>query len=107
VSTYKETFRFEKVWLSLIQSAWTSIHVTGSAPKRMVHKLRELRKIIKNWTKEHFHSIKRTKSKLLDDLLLFETMDEDEELSAEDKFKKQSVAGSLNIILKEEEVIWR
>jgi len=42
----------------------------------MVYKLRKSRRIINDWAKEHFHIIKETNCKLLEELLVFENMEE-------------------------------
>jgi len=72
----------------------------------MVYKLRKLRRVIKGWSKENFYSIKETKNKLSDELLGFETMEEDGELSDDEKVQNTGV-DSLNNILTEEEIMWR
>ena len=69
----------------LVQSAWNSFQAYGSAAARMVFKLKKLREVVTNWAKEHFLSVKETKSKLLEELLKFEILEETGALDEDDK----------------------
>ena len=72
---------------------------------RIVAKLRNRRKDLKKWTKHHFHSTEATKQQLMDDLLSFETMEEERVLNEAEKENKQDVVERLIISLKKRDYV--
>ncbi|XP_020270858.1 uncharacterized protein LOC109846046 [Asparagus officinalis] len=110
---YVKKFRFENIWLrseefiNNVPVWWRCAPSSGSAAKNIVGKLRFMRKCIKQWMHSNFHSVRQQKKDLLDNLLTWEVLEENRDLSDDELIKKNNTVLQLNEILLQEERMWK
>ncbi|XP_020081326.1 uncharacterized protein LOC109704977 [Ananas comosus] len=105
-------FRFERVWLTKddfllkVPSWWNEVPCKQSAILSITAKLRHCRTRIKEWCKSNYHSISHTKKLIQEELQRIDHLEEHSDLSQESLDKRTNLKGQLQLILKEEEILW-
>jgi hypothetical protein len=106
-------FRFENMWLknegfgALMKQWWDSYSFQGSPSFVFARKIKALKMDLNKWNEEVFRNLDSNKSKLLNDLRVFDAIEEFRALGSEELVKKGEVSRELEKCLLIEEISWR
>ncbi|OAY84432.1 Transposon TX1 uncharacterized 149 kDa protein [Ananas comosus] len=112
-STRRRRFRFERVWLSRedfstsVPIWWNEVTSERSAILTLSAKLRHCRTRMKEWCRTKFHSISNAIRSFQEEIRSIDHLEEIDTLSPEVRDKRVNLKAQLQLILKEEEILWK
>ncbi|OAY62569.1 LINE-1 retrotransposable element ORF2 protein [Ananas comosus] len=112
-STRRRRFRFERVWLSRedfstsVPIWWNEVTSERSAILTLTAKLRHCRTRMKEWCRTKFHSISNAIRSFQEEIRSIDLLEEIDTLSPEVRDKRVNLKAQLQLILKEEEILWK
>ena len=109
----KTPFRFENMWLKvegfqdLLRGWWQGVTVLGMLSFSISRKLEEVKNLIKNWNKESFGRLETNKNLALNQLEVWDRLEEERGLTEEESEAKKEAKDMYKKWVLLEEMHWR